>query len=344
MAAAPQFAQLRVGEIFHQLEQLRVSAEEMFADVIARRDDVLLVLSVDDLVHALHEEPLRVAREQRVPVVAPDDLDDVPARAAEDRFQLLNDLAVAAHWAVEPLQVAVDYPGEVVESLARRQRDGAEALRLVDLTVAEESPYAAALGVANPTIAEVAVEAGLVDRRDGAQTHRHGGKLPEIRHQPRVRVGGQATTAELAAKRVQLLGGDAPFEVGARVNPGSGVPLKEDRVARAAVPVGAEEVVEADLEERRARREGRDMAAQAREELVGPHHHGHGVPADDAADAALDVAVARVGRLVLERDGVDIGRGGGERERDPVLVAVLNQAREQIAAAARPLTAQHRVE
>jgi hypothetical protein len=35
-------------------------------------------------------------------------LDDVPARAAEDGFQFLNDFSVAAHRAVEPLQVAVD--------------------------------------------------------------------------------------------------------------------------------------------------------------------------------------------------------------------------------------------
>src|SRR3712207_7423764 len=44
--------------------------------------------------------------------------DDVPARAAEDRLELLDDLPVAAHGAVEALQVAVDDEDEVVELLA----------------------------------------------------------------------------------------------------------------------------------------------------------------------------------------------------------------------------------
>src|SRR3712207_8628494 len=48
-----------------------------------------------------------VARDQRVPARAPDHLEHVPAGAAEDALQLLDDLAVAAHRAVEALQVAV---------------------------------------------------------------------------------------------------------------------------------------------------------------------------------------------------------------------------------------------
>ena len=52
---------------------------------------------------------------------APDHLDHVPAGAAEIGFQLLDDLAVAAHRAVEALQVAVDDEDQVVEPLARRQ-------------------------------------------------------------------------------------------------------------------------------------------------------------------------------------------------------------------------------
>ena len=66
--------------------------------------------------------------QQLVPARAPQDLDDVPAGAAEIAFQLLDDLAVAAHRAVEALQVAVDDEDQVVELLAAGQRDGAEAL------------------------------------------------------------------------------------------------------------------------------------------------------------------------------------------------------------------------
>ena len=81
---------------------------------------------------------------RRIPIAAPDHFDDVPSGAAEDRFQFLDDLAVAAHRAVEALQVAVDDENQVVESLARGQRDGAERFGLVHFAVAEEGPDLAA--------------------------------------------------------------------------------------------------------------------------------------------------------------------------------------------------------
>ena len=108
VAAALELAQLLVGQVLDQLEQFRILAEEMLADVGAALDGVFLVLAVDDFAHALDQQAGLVACQQRVPVAAPDDLDDVPAGAAEGGLQLLDDLAVAAHRAVEPLQIAVD--------------------------------------------------------------------------------------------------------------------------------------------------------------------------------------------------------------------------------------------
>ena len=153
VAAAAQLAQLLVGQVLDQLEQLGILAEEVLADVGAGHDGVLLILAVDDLAHALHEQAGLVLGQQRVPVVAPDDLDDIPAGAAEGAFQLLDDLAVAAHRAVEPLQVAVDDEDQVVELLARGQRDRAERFRLVALAVAEERPDVRAAGVLEAAIA-----------------------------------------------------------------------------------------------------------------------------------------------------------------------------------------------
>ena len=75
--------------------------------------------------------------------------------APEDGLELLDDLAVAAHRAVEALQVAVDDPGQVVELLAAGQRDRAQGLGLVGLAVAEEAPHPRAAGVV-----EVAVVRG----------------------------------------------------------------------------------------------------------------------------------------------------------------------------------------
>ena len=58
-------------------------------------------------------------------------------------LELLDDLAVAADRAVEALQVAVDDEDQVVELLARGQRERAERLGLVALAVAEEAPHPA---------------------------------------------------------------------------------------------------------------------------------------------------------------------------------------------------------
>jgi hypothetical protein len=55
---------------------------------------------------------------------------------------------------------------------------------------------------------------------------------------------------------------------------------------------GPEKVVESHLIEGGAGGKGGDVAADARMLAVGSHHHGHGVPADDALDAPLDLAAA----------------------------------------------------
>ena len=62
----------------------------MLANVLAGHHGVLLILAVDDFAHALDEQAVLVLGQQRVPVVAPDDLDDVPAGAAEDALPALE--------------------------------------------------------------------------------------------------------------------------------------------------------------------------------------------------------------------------------------------------------------
>ena len=204
VAAAVERPDLLVAHVGDHLAQLRVGPEEVLAHEGAVARLVDLVLAVDGLLHALHEQALVVGGEQRIPARAPDDLDDVPSRAAEDRLELLDDLAVAADGAVEALQVAVDDEDEVVEALAAREADRAERLGLVGLAVAEERPHLAARGVHDPAPLQVLHEAGLVDGHDRAQPHRDGGELPELRHEPRVRVRGDAAAVE-APEVVDLL-------------------------------------------------------------------------------------------------------------------------------------------
>ena len=114
----------------------------MLADVRAAGDRILLELAVEGVVHLLDEDAVDVTCEQVVPLPCPDHLDDVPAGAAEGGFELLDDLAVAAHRSVEALQVAVHDEGQVVEALARGDVQRAERLGLIGLAVANECPDA----------------------------------------------------------------------------------------------------------------------------------------------------------------------------------------------------------
>lgn len=69
----------------------------MLADVATVFATEGLVVTVEGLVHQLDELAALVLLEQLVVVGAPQDLDDVPACAAEECLELLNDLAVTAN-------------------------------------------------------------------------------------------------------------------------------------------------------------------------------------------------------------------------------------------------------
>src|SRR5207245_8431497 len=122
VAAARQLLDLLIRQVGDESEQLGVPAEKVLADVRPRLDGVLLHLAVDDFAHPFDEEARRILGEQRVPVAAPDNLDDVPAGAAEGGLEFLDYLAIAADRAVEALQVAIDDEDQVVELFAAGER------------------------------------------------------------------------------------------------------------------------------------------------------------------------------------------------------------------------------
>ena len=285
-----------------------------------------------------------VGREQRVPLVAPDHLEHVPAGAAEDRLELVDDLAVAAHRPVEALQVAVDDEHEVVEVLVAGERDRAQRLRLVGLAVAEERPHLAARRVGDAAAGQVLHEARLVDRHDRPEAHRDGRELPEVRHQPRVRVGAQPAPGDLLAEAEQVLLAEPALEEGAGVDAGRGVALHVDEVAPVLLARRVPEVVEADLVERRGRLVGGDVPAQLGGLRVGAQHGGHRVPADDRPDPVLELEVTGIRVLALGRDRVDV-----RARRDGAVVGaraarVLEHAVEQVAGALDAVVRDHRVE
>ena len=199
VAATGQVADLVVGQVLDHGPQPGVAAEEALPGVGAGLDRVGLELAVRGGVHLVDQDAVGVLGQQRVPVTAPDHLDHVPAGPAEDRLQLLDDLAVAADRPVEALQVAVDHEGEVVELLPGGEADRAAHLGLVRLAVAEERPDVGPAGVLELPGQQVAVEPGLVDGVDRAEAHGDRRELPEVGHQPRVRVGRQAAAGVATA-------------------------------------------------------------------------------------------------------------------------------------------------
>src|SRR6476659_1236107 len=250
---------LVVGPVLDHLGGARVAPEEVVANVLAVVGAEGLVVAVARGVHDVHERTVAVGGQQRVPAATPDDLDDVPAGAAEERLELLDDLAVAADRAVEPLQVAVDDEVEVVELLVGRELKQAARLGLVHLAVAEERPDVLLARVLDAAVVEVLVELRLVDRVHRADAHRHRRELPVVGEQPRVRVGRDGLdlavdeVALLLAEAVELCLGEVPLEEAAGVHAGGGVALEVDLVAAAGVVLAAEEVVHAHLVERRGR-------------------------------------------------------------------------------------------
>src|SRR6478735_4860776 len=97
------------------LEQPWIAAKQVLTEVGSALHEIFLILSIADLAQPPYQQAIAVVLNERVPIRAPNHLDDVPASSAENRFQLLNDLAIAAHGPVEPLQVAVDHEDQVVE-------------------------------------------------------------------------------------------------------------------------------------------------------------------------------------------------------------------------------------
>ena len=80
----------------------------MLADISAISDGVFLIFTIDDFAHAPYQDAVVILGPQRVPIVAPDHLDDIPASPAKHRLEFLDDLTVTTHRAVQALQIAVD--------------------------------------------------------------------------------------------------------------------------------------------------------------------------------------------------------------------------------------------
>jgi len=130
-----------------------------------------LHLAINRVGKSLGQCPGDIARKQAVPVAAPHQLDDVPASPCKQFFKFVNDAAVAAYRPVKPLKVAVNDPDHVVEPFTRSKRQGAHGLWLIHLTIAKYPPNFSGGTIQQPPVRQVAHEARVVDRADGAYAH-----------------------------------------------------------------------------------------------------------------------------------------------------------------------------
>ena len=332
VAAALEAPDLVVGHLRDHLFGLLGATEEVLAHECAGLGLVGLIVAVEGLVHDAHELAVVVLLQQIVPFATPEDLDDVPAGAAEEGLQLLDDLAVATHRAVKALQVAVDHEVQVVQLLVGSQMQQTARFRLIHLTIAEEGPDVLVRGVLDAAVVQVAVELGLVDGVHRAQAHGHGGELPEVRHQSRMRVGAQAVGSfgDFLAEAVEVVLSQPALEVGAGIVAGGGMPLEEDLISTARVVLAAEEVVEAHLVEGCHTRVGGDVAAHGDALLLSAVDHYRGVPAQDAAVAALHLFIPGELRFLVHRDGVDVVSGGDHRYADGLGAGALEQTADDV--------------
>ena len=109
VTAKTQARKLVVRKMFDHLQQAGISAEQVLPEIGAALDEIFLVLTVADFAQPPDQQAIAIVLNEAVPIGAPDAFDDIPSGSAEYGFQFLNDLAIAAHRAIEPLQVAVDH-------------------------------------------------------------------------------------------------------------------------------------------------------------------------------------------------------------------------------------------
>jgi hypothetical protein len=201
-------------------------------------------------------------------------------------------------------------------------------------------------GILDAAVREVAVRLRLVDGVDRAEAHRDRRELPELGHEPRVRIRRQAARRVrlLLAETRELLFAQAALEVGAGVHAGGGVTLVEDLVAATGVVLAAEEPVVPDLVEGGGGGVGGDVPADGDAGALSPVHGDRGVPADPRPVAALDLFVTGEGGLVLGRDRVDVVRRGHHRHPELQVFRALQQAQHDVATATAALRAHEGVE
>src|SRR5690606_6746757 len=95
------------------LKQFGVLAKKVFAHISTIIGLIGLVFTIYGFFHDTTQNTFFVASQQRIPVTAPNQLNDIPATATEITLQFLDDFAITTNRAIKTLQVAVDHKNKV---------------------------------------------------------------------------------------------------------------------------------------------------------------------------------------------------------------------------------------
>ena len=87
------------------------------------------------------------------------------------RLEFLDDLSIAAHRAVQALQIAVDDESQIVEVFARCERQATDRLRFIHFPIAKNTPHVPPVGVLETPMIEIAHESGLINGIDWTDAH-----------------------------------------------------------------------------------------------------------------------------------------------------------------------------
>ena len=189
-----------------------------------------------------------------------------------------------------------------------------QRFRLVALTVPNKTPHARLLfGSNQTTVLQVATVPRLINGSDWSQSHRDRGELPVIRHQVRMRIRTQPRVRlQFLPEIEQMLVVQAILQVGASVIARRGVALEVNHIGDPLV-AASEKVIETHLVQGGQGGVSRDMPAHPQISGIGPDDHRHRIPPDVGLDKTFHRQVPGIGRFLIRRNGIEVGRRGNGR-------------------------------
>ena len=274
VAAAAQAPDLVVGHVRDHLLGPRVAPEEVLADVGAVVGPVGLVVAVGRGVHQVDQRAVPVAAAAAGPTPGP--------RSTLITFQPAPRKNDSSSWMILPLPRTGPSSRCRLQLMTKvrlsRPSMAATWIRPRDSTSSSSpSPRNAQTcwsgGVLDAAVVQVPVDPGLLDGVHRAQAHRHGRELPEVRHQPRVRVGRDAAArvGDLSCRKPSRSCSDnRPSRKALAYMPGEAWPWKKTWSPPPGWLLAAEEMVEADLVQAGRGRVGRDVPAHPDSRVAGP--------------------------------------------------------------------------